>query len=54
MTYHIKLNRIHGIDIYTVILVQGKTLVAHSTHMSKEQAITWAYQTHNKLTKKVA
>ena len=47
--YHIKLNRVHGIDVYTCILVQGRSLVASSTPMSKELATTWAIVTHRKI-----
>lgn len=53
MTYHIKLNRIHGIDVYTCILVEGKSLVASSTHMSHEFAVTWAYKTHRNIQNKL-
>ena len=52
--YHIKLNKIYGIDVYTCILVQGRSLVASSTHMSKELATTWAITTHRKLTNRKA
>lgn len=52
MLYHIKLNNIHGIDVYTCIITENGKLIDTSTHMSHEYAVTWAYKTHRKIINK--